>query len=295
VTVEDHLDEQLPSRLAELAYDASPVDATLLAGIRGRAAAQRRRRAGVAVVAAIMTLVVGFGGTVVVRSAISQSTLPATSTTAMLGWQAANGQAVPKQVLDDLTAVWDTESGAPHRQVRVLAACGVDDERPVYVVEGISAKGAARIAVLVGRLPASAEADPGYDVSMDVTVPSSKPQVVVVGVTGLGNSPVLDGILIGLIAPTAQAVTVVPAASPGYALTVDPKIGYTTAAVPASLVTKESIQSFTLDVDGVPKRWFRQVSPDEETQFLPKADLPSAFVMVPDETSLGPHNPSPSR
>jgi hypothetical protein len=321
----DHFDEQLPTRLADLAaVDATPVNPALFATIRGRAAAQRRRRRGTALVAAAATLLVGLGGGVVVRAAVLHEGPTAVSPAGEdppLSWPVRGdlGPSTEAALVHEAAAAWDQESAAgAHRQVRLLLSLEYKTQH-IRVIKGATAGGQVRIAVLVsppaGTSGTAQDARP-LQVSLDVAAPSTEPKAIVVTLAGLG-SPVHpgevrtydEGLIIAVLAPTAGAATVrwapptVPPAggiSP-MLLEIDPSKGYQTqdtrtAATTGRLAPDGKLASaFTLTTAGdagQPVGFSRVALDDGPSPALPDG-IPETALLVPQLAAVS--VPAPTR
>jgi hypothetical protein len=129
-----------------------------VAGSVVRRAARRRRlrRAGVA-----SGLVLALVSVPLWRPLLAPARLgPAAADGPYLGWSPRGDLAGDAAFVRSAVAVWDTGSGGPHRDVRVLYAGRSRTVDPVVVVEGLDDSGAPRLGVLTGPLLAVDEQPP---------------------------------------------------------------------------------------------------------------------------------------
>jgi len=295
-------DRDLSTRLGALTGDASPLDAAILPAIRRRAAAERRRRRGVAVSLAALTLAAGAGVAVVAQAAPSRPSPGALAPARadLLGWP-SRGSLVDGTDLDRIVTAWNAQGGTGHTQVRLLFAgrsaanSTTGSGHVIVIVEGRSAAGQARLAVLVGRPVNPGQNTPGYRLSVDVATPPVTRQVLLVTVNGLETSPAQgrpgsdSAVVIALMGPTSQPATLRMIALAGQTpIRLDPSVGYlmvdlTASSVPAdrrTIASGEQVDSYLLgDANGARLQAFHTIAPDDDR--FDGWDGPRAAVLVP--------------
>jgi hypothetical protein len=305
----DSFDDELHLRLTDLAGTAPAPDAALLPSIKGRAANQRHGLRGAALAVATAVLVAGVGATVVARSVTHRPTTSATVTTPLLGWPTRGGP--PVAALSRIVAAWDQGSGTPgHTQARVLYA-GMHRSQAIYIVEGQTPGGDARIAVLVSWSPETQRASdpdrPAFQVTMDVPAPTAKPQLLLVALTGLtgppnraGRSPGYEQVVIALAAPTAPPVELqvtLRADQPTpVRQTLDPAVGYASMDITGALESFPRSAIFRLvDARGGISRGCDVIKPNSARYDNPKVGDVYAMILIPAGPEGASASASPSR
>jgi hypothetical protein len=221
----ESLEKEISARLSALAGPPVPADAAVLSTIRDRATGQRRRHRSLALAVAAVVVSAGIGAVSAINRTQDPPPAPAASFTTLLDWP-ARGRLAPRVALDKVTQAWDDAvAGSRHEQVRLLYA-GPCQEQAIIIVEGRTAGGQARLAVLRSDpkpIDQRTSADPAgfwllrgdvtFRLGTDVAAPSVEPRMLVTAVGGTraagsssGTARPTIGCTFGLVPPMSPNI-----------------------------------------------------------------------------------------
>jgi hypothetical protein len=297
-------DDELFSRLDDLAGRPSPLGPSVLPGIRRRAATQRRRR-GLAVMAVAVLLVGGVGTTRSVLTSNRAVTVPAvtvptptvdrsspTTSGKLLPWPLVQGSGQAGRstkehvaaLVDHVRLAWDDTSGPGHENVRLLLCSGTSSL--VVVAEGYSSSGQPRMAVFTGvGTPDQDVESVQLSFQTDLPIPDPAPEFMVLTVRDPRSSASTQAALLNL---PDHPVIRFRASNPADRHRIDEHLlnhsetffrmegGYTLADFTRGSVT-------VVGKLGAPDRRLQPIPPDPVTESVPSANGQWAALWVPED------------